>query len=493
MTVKRIISFILSLALLSCALVSCAGGGDGSDSPFGFNFGNKKEENDTASSGEIYEKYPNLCDIGAFVNGLAAFRISDGGGSYHWSVDGAWNGNYYYGYTDIKGNIVIEPTYECSPHKTLPAFGEKYVKTSDLDHSETIIDRDGKIIYQTGKDGVTAIGNVSEGYFWVETVKEQLSGNVYTVTYYSAKDLSKVVSYEDARAITDYMNSSIGYNSTLNEYGTGAVIKGDDAYSFQYSDVIYVNISEYDRAYKSSAVAWGEEIPSISEFKDASACYYHVSSTDNKGGSIASVVLISSSRVRFFATVNSSGKVLMQPQQNVTFPISDEDEISKFEFRKDLCPALDAESGLWGYIDPNGNWKIRPEYTSATSFSADGYATVNSKIVINTEGKIRLAPEGWANEVVTSLSGKYKYAGESYTSYYIEFTEDGKVTISDVSSAGTISRSGTYILKGANIEFIDLGTMVLFPAISGSGTYAFSKEGNTITLNGTDWTLVGEK
>ncbi len=98
--------------------------------------------------------------------------------------------------------------------------------------------------------------------------------------------------------------------------------------------------------------------------------------------------------VHFATVVDLSGKITMQPTTEVSFGTNDIYGL-KVKFQDGLCPALHIESGLWGYIDSTGYWKIIPQFQKANNFS-EGYAHVHlleesgisHNAVIDTNGDI---------------------------------------------------------------------------------------------------------
>lgn len=328
--------------------------------------------------GEVYSKYSNLCRIDEFHNGLAAFAIH--------IEDGTIWGAYYVGYMDIYGKVVIDPVYPVHRGQdipvtvALPQFESNCVYIRTVDKKEYLIDREGTVLFQSNKNGVTGIGDVSAGYFWVETVKEELSGNSYSVEYYRAKDLKSIVKFDNVRA----------FNATLTEAGNAILTKGNSGY-----DRMTINIKDYDADFVPQE-AWTVSLSSIADFKGAISIYSCVSEKDNTKGRLAAVILRSPNNVEFYAVVDSAGNVLMAPQKNIAFPMIGsygygDEKFANYSYCLDLCPAKDVTTQKWGYVNPNGIWVIQPQYDSAASFSKDGYATVNGTTVIDTTGKVVLS------------------------------------------------------------------------------------------------------
>lgn len=60
-----------------------------------------------------------------------------------------------------------------------------------------------------------------------------------------------------------------------------------------------------------------------------------------------------------------------------------------YSFNDGLCLAKETTSGLYGYLNTDGQWAIQPQYQKASEFS-EGYATVNGNTIIDTNGNIVL-------------------------------------------------------------------------------------------------------
>ena len=445
---------------------------------------NDENENETMNEdSSVYGKYSNLSEIGKFHNGLAPFVVIDSEGRA-------------YGYIDILGNVVIEANYSVKNSYgkvlnvsvfNLPSFEQhNYIGTLCEDKVEHIIDKNGVIQFSIGENNVTKIGYPSNGYFWIETSKEELTGYVYTVTYYSAKDMTKIVSFENKEGDKYYRYES---DSDVKKDGTATLVYGPTGWGGS-RDRFTFNISEYDPNFKTHEETdkWDAEIDEIEAFQGID-CYYYISKNYNSIGKIASVVLKNKDNIYYYATVDQAGNVLMQPQKNISFgTISNQYfyDLSQFEFCKDLCPAQDTESGLWGYIDPYGNWKIQPQFDKAMPFSTDGYATVNSKTVIDTTGSIILAPQ--------TIKAEDIYGSYSYSNRELSLFKDGTIKVIEYVSGGSFSDSGTYEIKGGNLIVSGIGLSTIWainPFQSNQdGEHPIQKEGNALIINGRKWTKI---
>ncbi len=112
--------------------------------------------------------------IDGFSDGLAKFATNDG-----------------YGYMDATGKIVIAPQYKYAEDFNTLA---KVQKNNEDNHQ--YINKSGQTVYSfTGKEA--GVGDFSNGYFWVETVNETISGDVHTMTYYDQNG-NKVFTIENA-------------------------------------------------------------------------------------------------------------------------------------------------------------------------------------------------------------------------------------------------------------------------------------------------------
>ncbi len=144
---------------------------------------------DTAPDYEIYS-------IGSFSDGLAPIATSEGYGfidmNGNITITPAYDevADFYdgyarvrkdgkYGYIDKSGNPVIDLVYEDASAEL------KEVALVTKDGVKQYINREGAVVY-TATGNEVAFGEFSNGYFWVETMEEKLSGNANTTSFYNA-------------------------------------------------------------------------------------------------------------------------------------------------------------------------------------------------------------------------------------------------------------------------------------------------------------------
>ena len=481
---KKVIALFLLLAML-LSLCACGGessGGIGNLDVPGFgSAGNTVPGGDPGNNGgnkvpggnktpEVYSKYSNLLSIGQFHNGLASFSIR----GENWSK---------YGYIDIHGNVVIEPIYyvkqSASTAAYIPTFEMPYVllySSGGLSTKAVLLNRNGEELFAVGKNNVTGIGDPMNGYFWVESYEEDLSGKTYTVRYYRTTDMEVVATFEKMKAVQ---------YSIVNPFSTVDSTGKFELYVEKGGSKKY-NIADYDASFRPAVDTWNVQVESLNSYKAAQGCWYHASDKNNDLGQLATVVLQNKEGTYYYSIVDSKGNVLMEPQQKVTFPVwayREGDDIQEYDFYRNLCPAQDASSGLWGYVDPYGQWKIQPQYLSATSFTDDGYAIVNDIVVINTDGETVLTPGG---ETVTELKGYYRLNETiNVWSHYITFDGNGTIKYKLDSSTTT----GKYTLDGNILTISGLGRDSGIRALE-DGTHYVRKEGNKLVIDGYEWILV---
>lgn len=103
--------------------------------------------------------------------------------------------------------------------------------------------------------------------------------------------------------------------------------------------------------------------------------------------------------VDFYSVIDENGQILISPTQKYKLGYSYSIQgawtqytyYHAYAFSAGLCKAKDPETGLFGFIDLQGNWVIQPQYQNATDFSEVGneaYAVVNNVTVINKKGEV---------------------------------------------------------------------------------------------------------
>ena len=481
--------------------------GDVSDPPVsggnGENKGNEGESSGSNSTSNLAEVYniPGFESIGPFNNGVAPFSVSGQSPS-------SWRGyKQTYGYIDINGNVIATP--EVSVPLSLSNRGEwsdipSFAEYNYVAFGSKIIDKTGKILFEIGKDGVSAIGEISNGYFAVETRIEEFTGYVYTLTYYSAKDARKIAEIPD-----------VSYNENL-------AVQPDGSVKNYFTH--YFNVSEYDPSFTPKTDTWTVDVKKIESFQGVN-CYYQVSSSNNSLGQIATVVLKNKDNIYYYATVDSKGNVLMAPQKNISFKTNSSNYVDPLcTFSNDLCAAQDASTYLWGFIDPHGEWVIEPQYTEVTALGSnglcavqvedtmwgcinkrgelvaqpkyenilttgnDGYAIIDYTTVIDTTGKTVLAPKTME---ISELVGRYSVEVDWYGNIdKLEFYSNGSVKYIENygQDYGENSFSGEYYINEKGRLVLDMWRYHGLIASDRNGEHTIQKDGDDLIIDGVRWT-----
>ncbi len=411
----------------------------------------------------VYTRFPQLHKIYEFQGGLAAFTISSG----------ILQSNI--GFINEKGDVVIEPLY--GPSSNSYYFGNgcciQVYEENGTKKNYYIIDKQGHILFEVGKNKVTNLGAVQNGYFWVETMEaETIAGTVYQVVYYSQTTLEPIVVFENMRAETTF------FADNASNVGTdGSAILRQYRSSTAYTEIT-INMKDYDPHFgenlPASSTAPTVQLEEIPEFQGAKKIVGYAYGVDD----YSAVYIQSPSDTDFYAIVDRNGTVTMQPQKEIGF--------HKYSyFRHNLCPAYDITSNLWGYVDPEGTWIIQPQYASATYFSEEGLATVNDNIVIDTAGRVVIAPAGWGDNQIEYLTGTYQYQENDYWIYTIAFYQDGTIKCHfDIST-----HTGTYQIIGQSIVVdINFPAYSGFPVFKTKKEYGFTLNGNELKFGGKIWT-----
>lgn len=281
-TVKLLVAVLMIALLLPC--IAACSSGETAPEDFEQIWGNETSNNDSNNNGNQNSNQNNgqnnnqgsagnnggdsnknedveINSIGEFHDGLAVIDIKTAGHKYYTNAKGQEVEYKPRGYIDTKGNIVIAPQYtEASNFKNgLARVGMRgkfgYIDTKgnvvvdivydsaseyfediaivEKDGVKQYINAEGTVLYTvTGKE--TALGEVSNGYFYIETKEALISGDEYTMTYYNAKGQKAVV--EDAKhghhiyqkkGAATYDTVEGRDLSVLNEWGCSVVQSSD--------------------------------------------------------------------------------------------------------------------------------------------------------------------------------------------------------------------------------------------------------------------------
>ena len=103
--------------------------------------------------------------------------------------------------------------------------------------------------------------------------------------------------------------------------------------------------------------------------------------------------------VAFYSVIDENGQILISPTKQYKLGNSYTEKsgmvtltrYNAYSFSAGLCKAKDSETGLFGFIDLQGNWVIEPQYKNVSDFSEYGneaYAVVDDVTIINQKGEI---------------------------------------------------------------------------------------------------------
>ena len=514
---RKILAFLLAIAMLLgsiCMLASCNDGvalGDKTTTEDNDSSGkgNDKDKDKDKTSSKDNDKTPSddNKEANKYANIKAILYAYD-------DVYVYYNYNGTYGLMSKKGDIIYDGF---NLHQTF-SENSNYIschngKSTMNVKVSSILDKNGKTVLEVGKDNVEFISEITQGRILAyKMTDERPSGKTYDLICYSAKDMSEVfrlsgqdqigyyIDFDSSGYVSGYYEPSNSeytdicfdiygnmyykkkgkyYDSNGNEYVEKYLGKYDPLLSEQYGfpDILELN----------ETIAWGKLTKSYSEYKNSSTAMYAVGDTKNTLGPIATLYMRSTSE--WCATMDKNGKILMKPTKDIMlkYEYYNFGTVTKCHtFSNDLCCAYQPSSGLWGYVDPYGNWKIKPQYNNVTTFSYDGLAVVDDLIVINTKGEVVLDISDTVD--IYPLEGKYKRSG-GYSSLYLTFSRDGTVVSTESGYGYTSNKTGTYELHGDSLIIDDFG----YTAVLSEGTHTFEKSGKNIYIDGNLWALVEEE
>jgi len=262
-----------------------------------------------------------------------------------------------------------------------------YFSTSKAGHEITSLNEYGYAVIQRGTNDRSLIKVENEVEIVIERLYREISNN-HRDNYFSDLDTQKsyyidFLTGEKTEVQLDFLDT-IWRNLGNNYY---FVDTKRPEYDYElvllYKDEIVLTFSE------------------IEEF--ANATPIGVSRCEFGGKNYFAVVLESQSKVKFTALIDENGKVLISPTKEYVF-VSEKDEY-QYGYNKiyTMTPIVDgifraksATSGLYGYVDLEGNWVIEPKYTSACDFYGkgdDAVAVVNGNTIINKKGETVFSAE----------------------------------------------------------------------------------------------------
>ncbi|MBE6654514.1 MAG: WG repeat-containing protein [Ruminococcaceae bacterium] len=492
---KRILAFLLILAMLFgsvCTLASCGDGnvndktnveGNDKETSKDKNKGNNKKEN----------KYANIKIIVGAYDDVYVYQ----------------NYNGKYGLLSPDGEIIYDGFYLYQTFSENSNYISCHNGSSTMNVKvSSILDKNGKTVLEVGEDNIEFISEITQGRILAyKMTDERPSGKTYDLICYSAKDMSEVFRIKG--------RTSIGYYDDFDGYGYLCVDDYYDIESVSYSkDDMYIDINgnkyrhyryqngiyvaeKFGKQFSElpavpgieetiDSYAWLKLAESYSEYKNSpyNTREYAVGATKNTLGQIATLYM--KNTAEWCATMDKNGKILMEPTKDIMlkYEYNNWGTVTKcFTFSNDLCCAYQPSSGLWGYVDPYGTWKIKPQYNKVTTFSYDGLAVVDDLIVINTKGKVVLDISDTGD--IYPLEGKYKRSG-AYSSLYLTFSKDGTVVSTESGYGYTSNKTGSYELHGDSLIIDDFG----YTAVLSEGTHTFEKSGDNIYIDGNLWVRV---
>lgn len=287
-------------------------------------------------------------------------------------------------YYDRNGEklCTIENAKNAGELSSFNEWGYAYVYIAGKDQS---YDKYMRMIEKTGySEFVTA------NILWVE------SNNLISIPEGAVIQKIAKIDYE-----TRDINFNINYDYGV--YYTKKIFIGGKYYKFyDYYDRTKLNsvtaILSMDTHFSEEIVF--SEIPELA----AASTITDVAYSKINGKEYFTLHLLSSNRVEFSAVIDTEGNVVISPTskyvvaekyQEVLNSIMSATRYAAYSFSENgLCKAKDAQTGLYGFIDINGEWVIQPQYKSVTDFSdgEDSVAIVDDNTIINSKGEIIFTP-----------------------------------------------------------------------------------------------------
>ncbi|MBQ8288127.1 MAG: WG repeat-containing protein [Clostridia bacterium] len=407
------------------------------------------------------------------------------------------NYNGMYGLLSTDGDIIYEGFYLNQCFNEFSNYLSCRNKNAYAwEGSSEILDKNGNSVLAVGENNIEFISDITQGrIFAYQMTDEKPSGKTYDLICYSAKDMSEVFRVSDIDEISGYIDfDETGYcdygyshqnvvdihgniyryenwkyyDSNGNEYTERYNVGYDPLISERYGLPVVSGIEPcIDRD------IWYDLVDSYEEYENASDRTFEVGITQNTLGQIATLYMNTTST--WYATMDANGNILMEPTKDIWLGAS---EFDLCVFSNDLCCAYQPSSGLWGYVDPYGNWKIAPQYESVTAFSYAGLAVVNDLVVIDTTGKIVMDISDQGD--VHTLEGTYQLSGTSgYSSCCLTFSKDGTIV-----ESGWHDTTGTYEVRGDSL-IVDAWDSVI-PTLY-EGVHTLEQNDDALIIDGELW------
>lgn len=136
----------------------------------------------------------------------------------------------------------------------------------------------------------------------------------------------------------------------------------------------------------------------IPEFKDV-AFFKAIECGVYNNKTYYTVYLTNKSGVAFSSVIDENSNIIISPTKEFSLGYSYDKTVNylthkyyqAYSFSTGLCKAKDPQTGLFGFIDLQGNWVIQPQYKNVTDFSeynGEAYAVVDGVTIINRKGDI---------------------------------------------------------------------------------------------------------
>ncbi len=363
-----------------------------------------------------------------------------------------------------------------------------------------LIDKKGNTVLKVGENNIEFISEITQGrIFAYQMTEEKPSGKTYDLICYSAKDMSEVFRINGVNEIYSYISfDETGYCDDIRDAGDRVLIDiYGNIYRWEKNKYYDSDGNEYKQTSYSSTEAekyglpkvsglapsehdvdWYEVLKTYEEYQKSSDRAYSVGTIKNTLTQIATLYMKTTSV--WYATMDMNGNVLMAPTKDIELGTGEYDQ---FVFSNDLCCAYEPSSGLWGYVDVYGNWKIKPQYESVTTFSYAGYAVVDELLVIDTNGEVVLDISERGD--LHPLEGKYKLSG-AYFPLYLTFSRDGNVVVDGGYTCAYEVHSDTLVIYSESIS-------ALYGTGLNSGANTFEQDGDNLIIEGKRWILQKEE